>query len=172
MARFTPLSPSGRLAPLPFIVAASVVYVVSFGSQMLLSPQVTARTGVWAFALVQAVLIWAWYVLHARRLRDAGRPGGLAAGIAVVYALEVVLIVAIVALLSSSGMPHAGGAREEASILNLFVLLYLLTVLAGDSGFDALWWWFMGFLVVLLLPIVIALGFSLWAATRPSGRSA
>jgi uncharacterized membrane protein YhaH (DUF805 family) len=161
------LSPSGRLAPLPFTLAAIAIYVLSFGSQMLLSPPVTAHVGVWAFALAQAVLIWAWYVLHVRRLRDAGRPAGLAAGIAIVYVLEVVLIVAIVWLILSSGMP-SGGAREGASILNLFVLLYLITALSGDAGVDPLWWWIVGFLVVMLLPIVIALCFSLWTATRAS----
>ena len=37
-----------------------------------------ARTGPWLFAAAQALLIWVWYVLHAKRLRDAGRSVGLA----------------------------------------------------------------------------------------------
>ena len=66
----------------------TAVYLVSFASQLLLSPPVTRWAGVWAFALVQAVLIWLWIVLHGNRLRDAGRPTGLAIGVACVYALE------------------------------------------------------------------------------------
>ena len=80
-------------------LAAIVVYLASFGSQVLLSAPVTARMSVLPFALVQAVLIWLWIVLHARRLRDAGRPAGLAVGIAIVYALEVVLLVIMVWLM-------------------------------------------------------------------------
>ena len=37
----------------------------------------------------QALLIWMWFALHAKRLRDAGRTIGLAVGAAVLYALSV-----------------------------------------------------------------------------------
>ena len=161
------LSFSGRLAPLPFVVAAIVLYVVSFGSQVLLSPPVTARMNVVPFALAQAVLIWLWLVLHARRLHDAARPAGLAVGIAIVYALEVVLLVIVVWLMLESGAP-AGGAGREAGILQLFVILYLMTMLSGDPGLGALQIWIYGFIALMLLPVVIALGFSLWAATQKS----
>ena len=163
----TPLSPSGRLAPLPFALAVSVVYLLSFGSQVLLSPPVTARMSVVPFALTQAVLIVAWTVLHARRLRDAGRAGGLAIGIAVVYALEIVLLTILVWLILASSGAAGGGAGSEATILQLFIFLYLLTLLAGDPTLGALQIWIMGFVVLLLLPVAIALGFSLWTATRP-----
>jgi uncharacterized membrane protein YhaH (DUF805 family) len=162
------LSFSGRLAPLPFVVAAIVVYLASFGSQVLLSAPVTARMNVVPFALVQAVLIWLWLVLHARRLHDAGRPAGLAVGIAIVYALEVVLLIIVVWLMLESGMARGGGAGREAGILHLFVILYLLTLLSGDPGLGALQIWIIGFVTLMLLPVAIALGFSLWAATRAS----
>jgi uncharacterized membrane protein YhaH (DUF805 family) len=164
----SPLSPAGRMAPLPFAVAAIAVYAVGFGSQMLLSPLVTARMSVVPFALLQAVLVWLWLVLHARRLRDAGRPAGTAAGIAIVYALAVALLVIVVWLMLESGAAGGGGTSQEADILHLFVIFYLLAFLAGDSGPGALQIWILGFAVLMVLPVIIALAFSLWAATRKS----
>jgi uncharacterized membrane protein YhaH (DUF805 family) len=161
------ISPSGRLAPLPFAVAAIVVYLLSFSSQVLLSAPVTARMSVGPFALVQAVLIWLWIVFHVQRLHDAGRAGGLAVGIGLVYALEVILLAIMVWLiLESSGGATSGGVGSDAPILRLFVILYLLTLLAGDPTLGALQLWIMGIVALMLLPVAIALGFSLWAATR------
>jgi protein-S-isoprenylcysteine O-methyltransferase Ste14 len=164
----TAISPSGRLAPLPFALAVLVVYLVSFGSQVLLSPPVTQWAGVWAFTLLQAALIWLWIVLHGNRLRDAGRPTGLALGVACVYALEVVLLVLMVWLLLSAGLNKPDEGASNASILQLFVILYLLALLTGDPNPDGLQIWIMGFVVLMLLPVLIALGFSIWAGTRPS----
>ena len=163
------VSPSGRLAPLPFALAATVVYLLSFGSQVLLSAPVTARMSVVPFALVQAALIWIWIVLHAQRLHDAGRSAGLAVGIAAVYVLEVVLLTIMVwFILESSGAAVSGGVGSDAPILQLFVILYLLTLLSGDPSLGALQVWIVGIVALLLLPVAIALGFSLWTATRKS----
>jgi hypothetical protein len=155
---------SGRLAPGPFVMAVAVVYLLSFVSQTLLSPPVTASLSVVPFALVQAALIAAWIVLHRRRLLDAGRPTGIVIGIALVYALEVVLLIILVWLMLGT----SDGVGPEAPILNLFVVLYFLSLLSGDPSLGALQVWILGFVVVMLLPIAIALGFSLWAGTRPS----
>jgi uncharacterized membrane protein YhaH (DUF805 family) len=165
-------SPSGRLAPLPFALAVIAVYLLSFGSQVLLSPPVTSRMSVVPFALVQAVLIGIWIVLHARRLRDGGRPIGIAVGVAMVYALEIVLLTIVVWLILASTGGATDGVGSGSSILNLFVILYLMTLLTGDPSLGALQIWIMGFVVLMLLPVAIALGFSLWAATRPAAKPA
>jgi hypothetical protein len=161
-------SSPARLAPLPFAVAVVAVYLVSFGSQVLLSPPVTRWAGVWAFLLVQAALIGVWIVLHGSRLRDAGRPAGLAIGVACVYALEIVLLALLVWLILSSGMNRPDEGASGASILQLFVILYLLTALAGEPGLAGLQLWVVGFVALLVLPVLIAVGFSIWAGTRPS----
>lgn len=54
-----------------------------------------ARVGVAPFALVQAALTYAWYVLHARRLRDAGYGTGWALVIAMLYCLGVALFLLV-----------------------------------------------------------------------------
>ena len=151
----------------PFTLAIVVVYLASFASQVLLSPPVTARAGVALFVVVQIALIWVWIVLHTRRLHDAGRPTGIVLGIAMIYVLEVVLLVLLIWLMLGTAGP-TGGAGSEASIFHLFVFLYFLGLLTGDPALGALQIWVMGFAALLLLPIVAALIFSLWTATRTS----
>jgi uncharacterized membrane protein YhaH (DUF805 family) len=160
-------SQTSRLARGPFIIAALAVYALSFVSQMLLSAPVTARMSVLPFVLVQIALIWLWIVLHRRRLRDAGRPTGIVIGIAAIYALEVVLLTLLIWFLSSAA-GTSDFADSGAGIFHLFAIVYLLGVMTGDPSLGALQVWLMGFAVVMFLPILIAIGFSLWAATRPS----
>lgn len=158
---------NGTLARGPFTLGVIAVYLASFASQVLLSPPVTARAGVALFVVAQIVLIWLWIVLHTRRLRDAGRPTGIVVGIAMIYVLEVVLLVLLIWLILGSVGP-AGGASSEAGIFQLFIVLYFLGQMTGDPTLGVLQIWMMGFVAVMLLPIVIALIFSLWAATRKS----
>jgi uncharacterized membrane protein YhaH (DUF805 family) len=162
-----PLAPSGRLAPWPFVFAVAIVDLLSFASQVLLSPQVTSSMNVVPFVLAQAVLIVLWIKLHVYRLRDAGRSGGLAVGVAAVYALEVVLFTILVSLIIHSAGTTDHGTGREATILHLFVVLYFLSLMTGDPTLGALQVWMMGFAVLMLLPLAIALVFSLWTATRP-----
>jgi uncharacterized membrane protein YhaH (DUF805 family) len=162
------LSPAGQLAPLPFAITVGGVYLAGFASQTLLSPPVTGPFGVVPFALAQAALIWTWFVLHARRLHDAGRSVGLAAGVALVYALDVVLLVILTGLILAYADAPAERGWADVGILHLFVFLYLLTLPVGDSSLGALQAWIIGSVVLMLLPVVIAICFSLWAATRPS----
>jgi uncharacterized membrane protein YhaH (DUF805 family) len=160
-------SQAGRLARGRFIVAVVVVYALSFVSQMLLSAPVTGRMSVVPFVLVQIVLIAAWIVLHRRRLHDAGRPTGIAIGIAMIYALEMVLMTLLIWIVSAPAGTSTF-SDEGAGVFHLFAFLYMLGVLTGDSNLGALQVWLMGFAAVMFLPIVIAVCFSVWAATRPS----
>ena len=96
-------SPSGRLSPQPFIIAAGAVYVLGVASQWLTVPAVIDRAGLWPFVVAQVVLIWVWYALHAKRLHDGGRGAGAAAGVAVLYALSVALLVIVAASFFNTG---------------------------------------------------------------------
>jgi hypothetical protein len=154
-----------RLAPGRFLIGVGLVYLLGLLSQTLLSAPVTARLGVVPFALAQAALIGAWIVLHRLRLRDAGRPAAIVTGIAAIYALEVVLLIIVVGLMLGSG---GGGAGREATLLNVFVILSLLTLLSSDIQFGAPQIWIAAIMVLLALPVIIGLGFSAWTATRPS----
>jgi uncharacterized membrane protein YhaH (DUF805 family) len=160
-------SSSGRLAPGPFAVAVTIVYVVNFLSQMLLSAAVTGQVGLWAFAILQVVLVWGWVVLHVKRLRDAGRSAAMAYGIACLYGLTVVLVLLVVAMISATET-SSQTMQTGQGLIRLFIVIYLFAMLVQAQELGAMAYWLMGFVAVLLLPLLIAFAYSVWAATRPA----
>jgi uncharacterized membrane protein YhaH (DUF805 family) len=157
-----------RLGRGPFVVAAMAVYGASFLSQGLLTAPVTKLFSVVPFLIVQVVLIWLWIVLHRRRLRDAGRPSGMAIGIALLYALEVILLALLIWMLTAP----ADQTGDSAGIFHLYLILYLIGSLGGESNLAGLQYWLIGLVALLLMPAAISVIFSLWTATRPSATSA
>ena len=160
-------SPGAQLKPGPFALAVIAVYLLSLGSQTLLSAPVTRLAGVWLFVLAQALLIAVWIVLHRRRLRDAGRPAGMAIGIALIYALEMILLTLLIWALTSPGALR-GDPDSAGSFFHLYAVIYMLAALSGDPHLGAVHAWMTGLAVVLALPIVIGVAFSFWTAMRPS----
>jgi len=160
------LSLFGRLAPKTFARAVVAVYVTAFVSQLLISPVVMLRLGLAPFALVQATAMWAWFCLHAKRLRDADRPLSLAVAIAVLYALGMILLLLIIALLI--GMAPGGVEAPTGAATDVLISSYLVTILAGDPdpGFFA--FVATGVFALIFAPMLIAIGFSIWSATRQS----
>jgi len=159
------LSPGGRLRPQPFILGAGAVYVAGAASHWLTTPDVTASAGLWAFAAAQAVLAWLWFVLHAKRLHDAGRSDGLAIAVILLYALSIVflLILAVNFFTGSGGLMGNAGATGA---LELILFLYIIETLAGSHDLGSI---VVGILTLFAFaPGIVALLFTLWAATRPS----
>ena len=160
-------SPSGRLQPQPFIYGAVAVYLFGAASQLLTRPDLMARDGLWLFAASQAVLIWIWFALHAKRLRDADRAIGIAAGVSLLYALSVILLLIVAAAFFDTSA-SAGLDANATSALGLILLIAIFTTLSGGSGYD-LTWVVMAILALLaFVPIIAALTLTFWAATRPS----
>ena len=162
-------SPSGRLGPQPFIIAAIAVYAAGAASQWLTMLGVISHSVLWLFALAQAVLVWVWFTLHAKRLHDAGRPIGLAVGAAILYVLAVALLLT----LTTSFFAISPGSTTDANTigaLTLILLLEIMETLAAASSYD------LGRAVVAILtvlaflPAVVAVAVTVWAATRPSVR--
>ena len=156
----------GRLAPKTFARAVVAVYVTAFLSQLLISPVVMLRLGLAPFALVQATAMWAWFCLHAKRLRDADRPLSPAVAIAVLYALGMILLLLIIALLI--GMAPGGVEAPRGAATDVLISSYLVAILAGDPdpGFFA--FVATGVFALIFAPMLIAIGFSIWSATRQS----
>jgi len=150
------------------VLAAIAVYGLSFLSQGLLTAPVTKLFNVVPFLVVQIVLIWLWIVLHRRRLRDAGRSSGIAMGIALLYALEVILLALLIWMLTAP----AEQTGDAAGIFHLYLILYLIGSISGESNLAGLQYYLMGIAAVLLAPAAISVIFSLWVATRPSAASA
>ena len=157
-------SARGRLTPCAFAAGAAVVYGTAFLSPFLISPPVLLRAGLAPFALVQAIAIWCWLCLHAKRLRDADRQVGVAVAIAALYALAVVLFLLLVALI----MPF-GDAAQRARAEDVPVLSLLIATLTAETGIFA--YVAAAILALVVAPVPVAIGFSIWAATRPAATS-
>ena len=152
-------SPFGRTARNPFAMGAVLVYVLIVASYLLMSYQVVTRSGVAPFALVQVALTYAWYALHARRLRDAGYGPGWALVITILYCLGVVLFLLLDQFVSVS---------EPKPGITFFIVLVVLFLYAALGGYHTpLLGFAFGFLFVTGTPLLITLGFSIWAGTRP-----
>jgi uncharacterized membrane protein YhaH (DUF805 family) len=154
-------SPSGRIAPKPFARGILAVYAAAALSLLLMSAPVMLRVGFAPFAFVQALSCWAWFCLHAKRLRDAGRDAGAALAVAGLYALAIVLLLLVLTLaapLRGGGQAPAAGATDAWS--DLFALA------GGDSDLGLFAYVGAGMLALIVLPMLTAVAFSIWAATR------
>jgi len=161
-------SPSGRLPPRTFIIAAVAVYLAGAASHALTVPDVIARAGLWPFLAAQALLIWIWFALHAKRLHDAGRPAGLAVGVSVLYTLSVALLVIVAASFYGALAGQVPDA-STASALGLILLISIIAILLGSPHYDLAWLMVAILLLIAFVPLVLAAVTTLWAATRPSG---
>ena len=160
-------SPSGRIAPKPFARGILAVYGAAALSLLLMSAPVMLRVGFAPFALVQALACWAWFCLHAKRLRDAGRDPGMALAVAVIYALAIVLLLLVLALAA----PLPGGAQVPAAgAADAWSDLFALA--GADSELGLFGYVGVGMLALIVLPMLTAVAFSIWAATRPGAAAA
>jgi uncharacterized membrane protein YhaH (DUF805 family) len=160
-------SMSGRLSAGPFAMAAVAVYILGLASQCLLTWPVTARAGLFPFILLHAVLLWVWFAIHAKRLRDAGRDIGSAVGIAIVNVLAITFLLMVISFLVS---PVEGQPGETAGgVLGTWVVLvFLIEIFSGASNLGWLGKVLMVIVGIAMLPVLLAVGFSIWAGTRPS----
>jgi uncharacterized membrane protein YhaH (DUF805 family) len=157
-------STSGRLAPQAFVTAVIAVYLAGAAAQYFTVPNILAYAGLWPFAAVQAVLIWIWYALHARRLHDAGRSTGLAAGAATLYALSVVLLLILATGLFATS---AAGTIDNKPDALIVLLVSVIAALAQSGNHDVGWFIVTALIALGFLPVIVALAVTLWAATRP-----
>lgn len=161
------LSPSGRLARQPFAIAVIAVYFLGLASQGLLIKPVIDLAAFFPFILLHGVLLWVWFVIHAKRLRDAGRGIGTAIGIAIVNVLSMLFLLMVISFLAS---PTAGPGSETAgSVLGTWVvLIFLIEIISGAPHLG----WLARILLVIvgiaMIPVLLAVGFSIWVSTRPS----
>ena len=61
-----------------------------------------------------------------------------------------------------------GDDPNTTSALTILLVLYIFAVLFGRPDFGLVWFIVTGLMIVAILPLIVALGFSWWAATRPS----
>jgi len=157
----------GRVGPRAFGYAIAGVYCLSFLSQMLISPPVTVRFGLLPFVALQAMLVWAWLVLHVKRLRDAGYPSGPAIGIAALYVLAIVQLVLLVDPMIGHDADAVGADAGRFNHSDLWTFVLLISAVAGLVDFGFFDVFALVVLLLILMPVVIAIGFSIWTAKRP-----
>jgi hypothetical protein len=162
------LGSSGRMAPRPFAFGAAGIYLVSFLSQFLLAQPVMALASVAPFLAVQIPVAWMWYALHAKRLRDAGRSTDTALALAVLYLLAILLLVLATVAANALGSGDGVDTKPLAAVFQVFLLLFLIGTVLSDPNLSMFGYVILGALIVVMLPIVIAIAFSVWAGTRPS----
>jgi hypothetical protein len=145
----------GTIAPSPFVAMIGTVYLLGFAKQWFAVPLVLALFGLWSLLLMQFIMISVWYVLHGRRLQDAGRNIASAQGIAAIHILAIVLLV-FVGAFYVDWTPNDGLMPES-----LLLVQRLITLSRGAGDLRTM----LGFVacVALLVPPV----FFIWAAMQP-----
>ena len=154
------------------MLAIIVVYLLRLASHALTAPHWLGRGGLFAFALAQILLLWSWYALHVKRLRDAGYAPAPAIGIALIYLLALILLLMILAFFMQAAQQSiaSGDTLPSSGVLALYMLMFLLGMLASPGTLDMLDLYAALLALVLASPLLIVTGFTIWAATRPSAR--
>jgi len=143
------------------------VYVAGAASHLLTAPDVMARAGLWPFIVAQALLIWIWFVLHTKRLHDAGHGVGLATAVSILYTLSVALMIIIAASFYGAVAGEVPDANS-AGALGLILFVWIVAILLGAPHYDLAWLMVAILLLIALLPIALAVAVTLWAAGQPS----
>ncbi len=162
------LSLRGRVGPRAFGFAIIAVYLLSFLSQVLISPPVAGRFGILPFVVLQAMLVWAWLALHVKRLRDAGYPPGPAIGIAILYVLAIVQLVLLIDPMIGYDANAAGADVGRFTFADVWTFVLLISAFAGQVDFGFFEMFALVVLLLILTPVVVAIGFSIWTGTRRS----
>jgi uncharacterized membrane protein YhaH (DUF805 family) len=160
-------SAAGRIAPKPFVLGAIGVYLASFLSQFLLAAPITARASIIPFVLVQFIVVWFWYALHVCRLRDAGRSTSSVMGLTILYGLAIVLLLVVMLAIDAPGQPAGPNESPFAGVLQIFLVVFLVGMILGDPNLGMFGYVVLGAIALVMLPIAIAIAFSVWAGTRP-----
>src|SRR5205814_2734362 len=140
------------------------VYLLSLASHALTVPHWLGRDGLIAFALAQIVLLWSWYALHVKRLRDAGYAPAPAVGVALIYLLALILLLMILAFFMQSAAQSlaSGDTLPSSSVLALYLLLFLFGVLSNPGDLDMPNLYAVLLMLVLVSPLLIVTGFTIW----------
>jgi uncharacterized membrane protein YhaH (DUF805 family) len=161
-------SPKGRIARKPFALGVLALYVAGIAAQALLFGDVISRFGLWPFVAVQAALIWAWLVLHIRRLRDAGEGPAAAIGIALIYVLSLGLLLMLVVFFTNpdGGGPVGENPAGDAATATLLVLFLFAILFKPDFGvFTTI---LKGLILIAFMPLAVSLLFSIRTGMRAS----
>ncbi len=162
------LSPSGDVEQGPYLRALIGLLIGAVLSNMLSAPAVTATFGLWPFAVTQVALLWIWFALTAKRLRNAERSVLGVTAVALVALIAIVLLTVVLLLEPVDPDPTAAGPWLPSSIGGLiypFVFLFNLATGPSANQQDAA----MAVLTFFTAaPVILLIWYSAWAALQPS----
>ena len=165
---FESLIPSGDLEQGPYARALVGLLIGAVLSNMLSAPVVTASFGIWPFVVTQFALLWFWFALTAKRLRNAERSVLGVTAVAMIALIAVVLLAVMLALQASDLEAGSAAPFIPASIGTLiypFVFVHNLATGLPANGQDLTIAVLASFTVA---PLLLMIWYSAWAALQPS----
>jgi hypothetical protein len=168
MKFFESFMTSGDLEQGPYFRSLIALAVGAVLSHLLTAPVVTAQLGLLPFIVTQLALIWWWYALIVKRLRNAERSFLGVTAVAIINLFALLLLSVMLVLQFSDTSVGAAGPYIPASIsLLIYPFVFLFNVLTGPSPNPqdlqvAL------LALAVLAPLVLAIFYSIWAIAQPS----
>ena len=169
---FESFIPTGDLEQRPYARALIGLLIGAVLSNMLSAPVVTAAFGIWPFVVTQLVLLWFWFSLTAKRLRNAERS---VLGVTAVALIAVIAIVLLAVMLAVQFIDTGAGTAAPWLPASIGILIYpfvfVLNVITGPSANPQ----DMTIAVLSLFtlaPLLLLIWYSAWAALQPSEQHA
>ena len=165
---FESLVPSGDIEQRPYARALVALLIGAILSNMLSAPVVTASFGIWPFVITQFALLWFWFALTAKRLRNAERSVLGVTAVALIAVIAVVLLAVVLALQSSDLEAGAAAPWIPASIGTLiYPFVFLFNLVTGPSA-NAQDLTLAVLATFTVAPLLLMTWYSAWAALQPS----
>jgi hypothetical protein len=82
----------------------------------------------------------------------------------------ILLMLVVMLIISADPGQGTGGSTgsEVGGVVRIFVLLGMVALLFGNAGLGEFGYLLLGFMALVMAPIIVAAIFSVWAGTRPS----
>jgi uncharacterized membrane protein YhaH (DUF805 family) len=168
MTIFESLVPSGDIEQGPYARALFGLVIGAVLSNMLSAPVVTATFGFWPFVVTQLALLWFWFALTAKRLRNAERSVLGVTAVALIALIAIVLLAVMLVLQYSDPGATVAGPYLPASLgILIYPFVFLFNLATGPSANpqDATIAVLSAFTVA---PLLLMTWYSAWAALQPS----
>lgn len=162
------LIPSGDLEQGPYTRALIGLLIGAILSNMLSAPAVTASFGIWPFVVTQLALLWFWFTLTAKRLRNAERSVLGVTAVALIALIAIALLSVMLVLQATDPEPTVAGPWLPVSIgILIYPFVFLFNLATGPSANpqDATIAVLAAFTVA---PLLLMIWYSAWAAMQPS----
>ncbi|MET0868786.1 MAG: hypothetical protein ABWY35_11840 [Pseudorhodoplanes sp.] len=165
---FESFVPSGDLDQRPYLRSLIALAIGAVLSHMLTAPAVTSRIGILPFVITQLAILWWWYALIMKRMRNAERSFLGVTAVSLIDLFALLLLSVMLLLQFSDTSAGAAAPYLPASIsLLIYPFVFLFNLVTGPAANSqdlqvAL------LALAVVAPVVLTIFYSLWAAAQPS----